>query len=117
MRLSRRADDTAVTFGSRPIVALRHFPSMFEGRHDRPAVFELVRLQAENVQTGPVWEGGASLSVFDTPIEPLSTLRPARVGRGWRYSIAMTNRHNHLLRDLRLPESELAEEKHPSGRA
>lgn len=24
-----------------------------------------------------------------------------RVGRGWRYSLAMTNRNNHLLRDLR----------------
>ncbi|UJW83128.1 acetoacetate decarboxylase family protein [Hydrogenophaga sp. SL48] len=99
--LTRPADGPAATFGRRPIVALRHFPSMFEGQLDQPAVYELVRLQAENVQAGPVWEGTASLNIFDNPIEPLSTLRPTRIGRGWRYSLAMTNRSNHLLRDLR----------------
>lgn len=99
--LKAPADSTAVTFGSRPIVALRHFPSMLEGQHDQPAVYELVRLQAENVQAGPVWAGEGELTVFDSPIEPLVGLRPVRVGRGWRYSIAMTNRNNHLLRDLR----------------
>lgn len=111
IRLKARADDSAVTFGSRPIVALRHFPSMFEGQHDRPAVFELVRLQAENVQAGPVWEGAAGLTVLDSPTELLSTLRPTRIGRGWRYSLAMTNRTNHLLRDLRgLPQQDRPEE-------
>ncbi len=99
--LSGPADNTAVTFGSRPIVALRHFPSMFEGQHEQPAVFELVRLQAENVQAGPVWTGDAALRIFDSPTEPLAALQPVKIGRGWRYSIAMTNRHNHLLRDLR----------------
>jgi hypothetical protein len=88
-------------FGSRPIAALRHFPSMFEGEHDRPTVYELVRLQAEDVQTSPVWEGESALAVFDDPVEPLATLRPRRVDRGWRYSLALTNRHNHLLPDLR----------------
>ena len=101
VELKTLADDSPVTFGSRPIVALRHFPSMFEGHLDRPAVFELVRLQAENVQSGPVWEGAADLAVFESPTELLSVLRPVRVGRGWRYSLAMTNRVNHLLRDLR----------------
>ncbi|MBU9480768.1 acetoacetate decarboxylase family protein [Burkholderia multivorans] len=101
VKLTGLADGPAVTFGSRPIVALRHFPSMFEGQHDNPAVYELVRLQAENVQASPVWTGDASLTIFDSPTEPLAALRPQRIGRGWRYSIAMTNRNNHLLRDLR----------------
>jgi acetoacetate decarboxylase len=74
---------------------------MLEGQHDQPAVFELVRLQAENVQASPVWEGDSELTVFDSPTEPFAALRPVRLGRGWRYSIAMTNRNNHLLRDLR----------------
>jgi acetoacetate decarboxylase len=101
VKLSGLADGSAVTFGSRPIVALRHFPSMFEGQHHQPAVYELVRLQAENVQASPVWTGDAALTIFDSPTEPLAALRPSRIGRGWRYSIAMTNRINHLLRDLR----------------
>lgn len=101
VKLLGPADNSAVTFGSRPIVALRHFPSMFEGEHDQPAVFELVRLQAENVQASSIWAGDAELTIFDSPTESLAALRPIRVGRGWRYSIAMTNRNNHLLRDLR----------------
>ncbi|MEN0135504.1 MAG: acetoacetate decarboxylase family protein [Rhodococcus sp. (in: high G+C Gram-positive bacteria)] len=110
VRLTGPADDTAVTFGSRPIVALRHFPSMFEGQHDQPAVFELVRLQAENVTASPVWEGEAALSIFDSATETLGSLQPTGgVGRGWRYSIAMTNRHNHLLADLRGTHTESEE--------
>lgn len=112
VKLSGPADSSAVTFGSRPIVALRHFPSMLEGQHDQPAVYELVRLQAENVQAGPVWKGDAALTVFDSPMEPLAALRPTRIGRGWRYSIAMTNRNNYLLRDLRgLAQPGSSEEK------
>ncbi|SKD04332.1 Acetoacetate decarboxylase [Burkholderia sp. CF099] len=102
VRLTGIADSSAVTFGSRPIVALRHFPSMFEDRHDQPAVYELVRLQAENVKASPVWVGDAELTIFDSPTEPLAALRPSRIARGWRYSIAMTNRNNYLLRDLRV---------------
>ncbi|RQO46864.1 acetoacetate decarboxylase [Rhodococcus sp. KBW08] len=101
VRITSEADDSAVTFGSRPIVALRHFPSMFEGLHNEPAVFELVRLQAENVIAGPVWEGTANLSILESPTETMSALPPVRVGRGWRYSLAMTNRYNYRLRDLR----------------
>lgn len=101
VKIMGAADKSAVTFGSRPIVALRHFPSMFEGEEDNPAVFELVRLQGENVQAGQVLEGEAKLTIFDSATEVLSTLNPIRVGRGWRYSLAMTNKSNHLLRDLR----------------
>lgn len=101
VKLTGPADSSAVTFGSRPIVALRHFPSMFEGEEDRPAVLELVRLQAENVQAGPVLEGEAKMTIFDSTTELLTTLNPLRVGRGWRYSLAMSNRTNMLLRDLR----------------
>lgn len=112
VKLSGPADNSAVTFGSRPIVALRHFPSMFEGQHDQPAVYELVRLQAENVQASPVWNGDAALTIFDSPTEPLAALRPTRIGRGWRYSLAMTNRNNYLLRDLRsLAQPGSSEEK------
>ncbi|KUM42217.1 MULTISPECIES: acetoacetate decarboxylase family protein [Micrococcaceae] len=101
VKLSGPADESAVTFGSRPIVALRHFPSMFEGQEDEPAVFELVRLQAENITAGPIWEGSAEINVEDSPSELLSVLRPVRVGRGWRYSLGISNRHNYLLRDYR----------------
>ncbi|MNU07789.1 hypothetical protein D3C72_2535380 [compost metagenome] len=64
-------------------------------------MLELVRLQAENVQAGPVLEGEAKMTIFDSTTELLTTLNPLRVGRGWRYSLAMSNRTNMLLRDLR----------------
>ena len=61
------------------------------------------------MQASPVWQGDAALTIYDAPIEPLARLRPTRIGRGWRYSIAMTNRNNHLLRDLR--DTSLSQEK------
>ncbi|HDS0919652.1 TPA: acetoacetate decarboxylase family protein [Pseudomonas putida] len=101
VKITGPADASAMTFGSKPIVALRHFPSMFEGEEDRPAVYELVRLRGENVTASPVWQGDGHLEIFDSATEVLSYLKPQRVGRGWRYSLAMTNKNNYLLRDLR----------------
>ncbi|MNP01551.1 Acetoacetate decarboxylase (ADC) [compost metagenome] len=98
------ADSSAVTFGSKPIVALRHFPSMFEGEEDKPAVYELVRLQGENVKASSVWEGKGHLEIYDSATEVLSALKPLSVGRAWRYSLGMINKNNYLLRDLRASE-------------
>ena len=38
---------------------------------------------------------------MNSSAELLSALRPTRVGRDWRYSLVMTQRHSDLLRYLR----------------
>jgi acetoacetate decarboxylase len=71
-------------------VNVRHFPELVAGRHDRPAVHELVQLKSRDVQISPIWKGAASLQFFDHPYLELPSLRPVNVGAGYRFSCALT---------------------------
>ena len=82
-------------------VNVRHFPELVAGRHDCPAVQELVQLKSRDVQISPIWKGEASLQFFDHPYLELPSLRPVKVGAGYRFSCALTVDDLTLLRDLR----------------
>ena len=82
-------------------VNIRHFPELAAGRHDCPAVQELVQLKARDVQISPIWKGEASLQFFDHPYLELPSLRPVKVGAGYRFSCALTVDDLTLLSDLR----------------
>ena len=101
VRIESEAEKEAPVFGSRPIIARRHFASLYEGEHNRPAVDELTRLCGENFQISSVWAGPASLAFCASPTEDLDLLGPGKVLRGYRYSLALTNRHNIKEKDLR----------------
>jgi hypothetical protein len=73
-----------------PIVNVRHFPRLAAGRHDDPAVHELVRARSRNRSISAVWEGAATLALGDAPTEELSALAPIRVGPGYRFTFAYT---------------------------
>lgn len=73
-----------------PIINLRHFPRLGAGRHDDPAVNELVRARSRNRAVSEVWEGAATLDLFGAPNEELDALAPVRVGRGFRFTFAYT---------------------------
>jgi acetoacetate decarboxylase len=82
-------------------VNVRHFPELVAGKHDRPAVHELVQLKSRDVQISPIWKGEASLQFFDHPYLELPSLRPVTVREGYRFSCALTVDDLALLRDLR----------------
>jgi acetoacetate decarboxylase len=82
-------------------VNTRHFPELAAGRHQRPAVYELVQLKSRDVQFSPIWKGEATLEVFDHPYLELPDLRPEQVLAGYRFSFALTVDDLVLLRDLR----------------
>ena len=73
-----------------PIVNVRHFPRLEAGRHDDPQVHELVRSISRDRSVSEVWEGAASLELFDAPGEEHTLLAPVRVGRGYRFTFAYT---------------------------
>jgi acetoacetate decarboxylase len=73
-----------------PIVNVRHFPRLAEGRHDDPQVHELVRSISRDRSVSEVWEGDASLELFDAPGEEHTLLRPVQVGKGYRFTFAYT---------------------------
>jgi len=82
-------------------VNVRHFPELVAGRHDVPAVHELVQLKSRDVHVSPIWKGHASLRFFDHPYLELPDLRPVQVSAGYRFSCAMTIDDLVVLRDLR----------------
>ena len=97
--LERPAVDP-VFLGYRPVVNVRHFPRLTAGQHDRPAVHELVRSRLSNVSRTEVWEGDATLSMFDAPGEELAAVAPRQVRRGYRYSSAFEVDDLEVLVDL-----------------
>jgi len=82
-------------------INVRHFPELAAGRHDVPAVHELVQLKSRDVRISPIWKGEASLRIFDHPTLELPALRPTKVGAGYRFSCAMTVDDLLVVRDLR----------------
>jgi acetoacetate decarboxylase len=82
-------------------VNVRYFPDLSAGRHDRPAVHELVQLKSRDVQFSTIWTGDATLTFFDHPSLELADLRPVRVTAGYRFSFAFTVDDLVHLRDLR----------------
>ncbi|HEY3280644.1 MAG TPA: acetoacetate decarboxylase family protein [Armatimonadota bacterium] len=81
-------------------VNTRYFPELSLGKHDRPAVHELVQLMSRDVHLSEVWKGSASLSIPDHPYLELPDLRPTRVLAGYRFSFALTVDDLGLLKDL-----------------
>lgn len=86
-------------------VNVRYFPELIAGRHDRPAVHELVQLKSRDVRISTVWKGDATLQILDHPYLELQELRPTRVLAGYRFSCALTVDDLTLLRDLRGPSA------------
>ena len=82
-------------------VNTRHFPELVLGKHDHPAVYELVQLKSRDVHLSSIWKGEATLRIFDNPYLELPELRPTKVLAGYRFSCALTVDDLVLLRDLR----------------
>ena len=82
-------------------VNTRLFPELAAGKHDSPAVYELVKLKSRDVHISPVWKGEAELKIFDNPYLELPDLRPVRVLAGYRFECALTVDDLVFLRDLR----------------
>ncbi|HEX7083744.1 MAG TPA: acetoacetate decarboxylase family protein [Gaiellaceae bacterium] len=78
------------THNDPPIVNVRHFPRLAAGRHEEPAVHELVRARSRDRSASTVWEGRAELELYPAPNEEHTALAPVRMGKGFRFSFAYT---------------------------
>ncbi len=85
-----RLSDTGPTHNDPPLVNVRHFPRLAAGRHDEPAVHELVRARSRDRAISDVWEGSATLELLGAPHEEHAALAPVRVGKGFRFTFAYT---------------------------
>jgi acetoacetate decarboxylase len=78
------------THNAPPLVNVRYFPRLEAGRHNEPAVHELVRSRSEKRCLSQIWEGSATLEFADSPREELVSLSPTSVGRGFRFTFGYT---------------------------
>jgi acetoacetate decarboxylase len=85
----------------RPVVNLLHFPSLAAGRHDKPAIHELVENVPHDVKVEQAWVGDGTLSLPVCKNEELSDLAPRRCGKGIRASMAYVVDDLKTLKDLR----------------
>src|SRR5262249_39666097 len=82
-------------------INIRYFPDLAAGKHDQPAVHELVQLKSRDVKFSTIWTGDAALRIFDHPHLEVGDLAPISVGRGFRFSFAFTVDDVVKLEDLR----------------
>lgn len=72
-------------------VNTRLFPELVLGKHDTPAVHELVQLKSRDVHISPIWKGDAAITIYDNPYIELADLRPVDgEAAGYRFSCALT---------------------------
>jgi acetoacetate decarboxylase len=72
------------------LINRRHFPDLSLERHGQPLVHQLVRQKVRDVRISEIHTGPAELEFLPQDIHELASLRPLRVGAGYRYSFAMT---------------------------
>jgi len=94
-----RESDEGPTHNDPPLVNVRHFPRLAAGRHDDPAVHELVRARSRDRAVSPIWEGPAELELQPAPNEELAALAPVRMGKGFRFTVAYTVDDLETVRD------------------
>jgi acetoacetate decarboxylase len=99
-----RASDDGPTHNGPPLVNTRHFPRLAAGRHGDPAVHELVRARSRDRALGEVWEGSATLELYDAPGEEHAALAPVRMGKGFRMTFAYTVDDLETVREARAVE-------------
>jgi acetoacetate decarboxylase len=99
----RELTETLPSPGFARAVNTRYFPELAAGKHDLPAVHELVQLKSRDIRISPIWKGVATLRLFDHPYLELPDLRPTSVIAGYRFSFAFTVDNLIPLRDLRTP--------------
>jgi acetoacetate decarboxylase len=90
-----RTTETVSPHFAVPVVNVRYFPRLEAGRHEEPAVNELVRVVTYDRAMSEIWEGTASFTTFDAPRDDLHALAPVRVGRGFRFT------YGYSINDLR----------------
>jgi len=95
-----RVSEGGPTHNGPPLLNVRHFPRLEAGRHDDPAVHQLVRARSRDRSISEIWEGAATLALHEAPGEELAALAPVRMGKGFRFTFAYTVDDLETVREL-----------------
>src|SRR5438093_3032084 len=75
------------THNDPPLMNVRHFPRLAAGRHDEPAVHELVRARSRDRSISRSWEGAARFRFTPAPTERGEGSGGSGPGRGFALSL------------------------------
>jgi hypothetical protein len=95
-----RVSEHGPTHNEPPLVNVRHFPRLAAGRHDEPAVHELVGARSRDRVASAIWEGTATLELLAAPNEEHVALAPQRMGAGFRFTFAYAVDDLEAIREL-----------------
>jgi hypothetical protein len=98
--LREKVEDPTTMF-NRPTALVRYFPTLVAGRQDKPAVNELTLSLTDNLTMVNLWTGDGDIHMPEAKGEEFRSLRPVRVGRGFRYGLAYSVTDLKILRDFR----------------
>lgn len=98
LQLEEAVADPTTVF-NRPTTIRRYFPQLAASGQHQPPVDELTLSLVDNLVFADVWAGTAELSIPAVEGEDLHTLKPLRVGRGYRLGMA------YSVSDLRILEN------------
>jgi acetoacetate decarboxylase len=104
----RRLSDSGPTVNGPPMHNTRLFPA-YSGVV--PDVFELVRAGGQDRFISDIWEGDAELSLGSHTIEPLDTIRPKEILKGYRFSFGYTVNGGQVLLQHDKPAHGFEEER------
>jgi len=80
----------AAAFAQRPVINMLHFPQLAAGKHETPALHELVQNTPHDVRVEQLWGGEGQLVFPQCKGEEISDLAPVRCGFGARASMSYT---------------------------
>jgi acetoacetate decarboxylase len=98
--LQEKVDDPTTIF-NRPTALVRYFPTLVAGRHDKPAVDELTLSLTDNLTMVNLWIGDGDIRMPEARGEEMHSLRPVRIGRGFRYGLSYSVTNLRILEDFR----------------
>src|SRR6201991_50055 len=84
----KQAVTDASLLKQKPVVNLLHVPRLAAGKHDKPAIHELVENLPHDVKIEQAWIGDSSLAFPVSRSEEISDLGPVRLGKGVRASMS-----------------------------
>jgi hypothetical protein len=88
------------TIFNRPTALLRYFPRLVKGQQDKPAVNELTVSLTDDLKLVDMWRGDGQISFPQAHREELHSLRPTRVGAGFRYGLAYSVTDLEIVQDF-----------------
>ena len=85
---------------NRPTALVRYFPRLTKGQQDKPAVNEITISLTDDLKIVDLWRGEGEVSFPPARGEEFHSLRPTKIGAGFRYGLAYSVTDLEIVKDF-----------------